>query len=106
MGKDLTLFLKIEVTKAILSSSGKTPCCMKILNRYFIVKNNSLETALTMFYKISYKGYFLDFKEENASCNSSSQFLLFLQLALLQSAFTCSKLTTEKLEQGVKYVQS
>ena len=25
---------------------------------------------------------------------------------LLQPAFTCSKLTLEKLEQGVKYVQS
>ena len=29
-----------------------------------------------------------------------------LNLALIQPAFTCSKLTTETLEQGVKYVQS
>ena len=32
--------------------------------------------------------------------------LHFLHCPLTQSAFTCSKLTTETLEEGVKYVQN
>ena len=61
MSKDLSPFLEIGVTLAILSLSGKTPCCKEILNKYFIVENTSLKTALTMFDEISsYPGDLLD----------------------------------------------
>ena len=37
---------------------------------------------------------------------ASKTFLLFKKIFKTQSTFTCSKLTIETLEQGVKYVQS
>ena len=50
------------MTHAIFSLSGKTCCCKEILNKYFIVENNSLETALTTFGEISsYPGDLLYF---------------------------------------------
>ena len=45
----------------------------EILNNYFSVENTSLETALIVFDEISsYPDDLLDFKVENALCNSSS----------------------------------
>ena len=40
-----------------------------------------------------------------SQCNQHNQELEFF-VDLTQPAFTCSKLTIETLEQGVKYVQS
>ena len=39
-------------------------------------------------------------------CHYGFEFLGILTLTVTQSAFTCSNLTLETLEQGVKYVQS
>ena len=40
------------------------------------------------------------------STNSWHLYAMRLQIVKSQPAFTCSKLTIETLEQGVKYVQS
>ena len=80
MSKDLSRFVKIGVTKAVLNLSGKAPCFKELLNRCFIVENTSLETALMKLAKISsYPSDFLDFKEENALCNSSSAISFYFQ---------------------------
>ena len=58
-------FLKIEVTKAILSLSGKTPCCKEILSKCFVVEITLLETALTIYDEIALNpGNLLDFKQK------------------------------------------
>ena len=42
----------------------------------------------------------------SASSSSAAEFITLWVLYLSQPAITCSKLTIETLEQGVKYVQS
>ena len=73
VNKGLSLFLKIVVTQVIFSLSGKTLCCKEILNKYFRVENTWLGAVLTMLGKISpYLDNMLYFKDENASCDSST----------------------------------
>ena len=48
----------------------------------------------------------LNFTNQEIRYNLRIHFLFYKQTFLTQPAFTCSKLTIETLEQGVKYVQS
>ena len=64
---------RLLLTLPILSLSEETPCYKEILNKYFVAINTSSETASKMSDERSlYPGDLLDFKEENALCDSSS----------------------------------
>ena len=73
---------------------------IKVYNKY------TRSTSMTAFWFFSYLGFFHGTLMQFQEFGSSSHIYSNRPVQPLQPAITCSKLITETLEQGVKYVQN